>query len=408
MIVPHETILRERQALTLDLPLIVVEGDLSRTPLSVGVDNAQGARLATQHLLELGHRTVVHLAGPDGVGRGRGPPDEGWRRALEAGVGGAAAAVGGDWSARSGYVAGRSLARSPTSPPSSWPTTRWPSACSRALHEAGRRVPDDVSVVGFDDLPEAAYFFPPLTTVRQDFAELGRADGVLERVLDRDEQPVVDLVPTSLVVRDSTAAPRPPEPVRPASCIGRPLTNPCVLHSHCRERSRETSSQGSAVSGATGRSPASWSASTSARCPAAPSSSGSPTAPSSARRVHDVPARRHRPTRCPTATPLRPDWALQVPARLRRRAARRRARSGARRRRRPRPRSSASAPTSPPAPWCPTAGRRHPAVRAAGLRGPAARLRQAVEAPRRPAAGRPDQRARREARRAVAAPATAA
>jgi DNA-binding LacI/PurR family transcriptional regulator len=81
----------------------------------------------------------------------------------------------------------------------------------RALREEGRRVPEDVSVVGFDDLPEAEYFLPALTTVRQDFAELGRrVMDVLNRVLDGEEQPSVELVPTTLVVRESTGpAPKP-------------------------------------------------------------------------------------------------------------------------------------------------------------------------------------------------------
>ena len=80
----------------------------------------------------------------------------------------------------------------------------------RALHEAGRRVPEDVSVVGFDDLPESQYFEPPLTTIHQDFAELGRrVMDVLERVLAGEEQPTADLVPTTLVVRRSTARPSP-------------------------------------------------------------------------------------------------------------------------------------------------------------------------------------------------------
>ena len=56
----------------------------------------------------------------------------------------------------------------------------------RALHEAGRAVPGDVSVVGFDDMPEAAYFTPPLTTVRQDFLEVGRRS--LHLLLERDRE----------------------------------------------------------------------------------------------------------------------------------------------------------------------------------------------------------------------------
>jgi DNA-binding LacI/PurR family transcriptional regulator len=79
----------------------------------------------------------------------------------------------------------------------------------RALHEAGRRVPDDVSVVGFDDTPDSGYFLPPLTTVHQDFAQLGRRSlGVLLDRLDRASEPSVEHVqlPPELVVRASTAS----------------------------------------------------------------------------------------------------------------------------------------------------------------------------------------------------------
>ncbi|KJY24963.1 substrate-binding domain-containing protein, partial [Streptomyces sp. NRRL S-495] len=82
----------------------------------------------------------------------------------------------------------------------------------RALHEAGRRVPEDVSVVGFDDIPEAAFFVPPLTTVRQDFEEVGRQ--CVARLLDRIDPPASEDAPVTavvvrpeLIVRASTAAP---------------------------------------------------------------------------------------------------------------------------------------------------------------------------------------------------------
>lgn len=80
----------------------------------------------------------------------------------------------------------------------------------RALHDRGRSVPGDVSVVGFDDIAEAAYFLPPLTTVRQNFAEVG-ALGVARLLAQLQGDPVtgsVDTVPPELVVRASTAPPR--------------------------------------------------------------------------------------------------------------------------------------------------------------------------------------------------------
>ncbi len=205
VIVPHETILREAQSLNLDIPTVVVEGDLSRVPLTVGVDNVQGARLATAHLLSLGHETVVHMSGPMGWAEAHARRD-GWRAELEAQDRRVPPLRwGGDWSASSGYLTGRSLAREPDVTAVFVANDQMALGFVRALHEQGRRVPEDVSVVGFDDLPESQFFLPALTTVRQDFAELGqRAMNVLSRVLDGEREPTADLVPTTLVVREST------------------------------------------------------------------------------------------------------------------------------------------------------------------------------------------------------------
>jgi DNA-binding LacI/PurR family transcriptional regulator len=208
VIVPHETILREAKSLDLDIPTVVVEGDLSEVPLTVGVDNVQGARLATEHLLSLGHETVVHISGPMGWAEAHARRD-GWRAELEAhGRRVPPLRWGGDWSASSGYQTGRSLAREPDVTAVFAANDQMALGFIRALHEQGRRVPEDVSVVGFDDLPEAQFFLPALTTVRQDFVELGhRAMNVLARVLDGEREPTADLVPTTLVVRESTAEP---------------------------------------------------------------------------------------------------------------------------------------------------------------------------------------------------------
>jgi DNA-binding LacI/PurR family transcriptional regulator len=209
LIIPHESGLRFAIEQDLGLPTIVVEGDLSRTPLTVGVDNVQGGQLATRHLLELGHRTVVHLAGPPGWAEAAARVD-GWRLELERWDRPVPPLRwGGDWSSRSGYAAGVSLARDPDVTAIFAANDQMAIGVIAALREAGRRVPDDISVVGFDDLPESPYVDPPLTTVRQDFAEVGvRTMTLLERVLAGEQRPTVDLVPTSLVVRSSAAAPR--------------------------------------------------------------------------------------------------------------------------------------------------------------------------------------------------------
>jgi DNA-binding LacI/PurR family transcriptional regulator len=207
-IVPQETVVRYAVDNDLGVPTVVVEGDLTQMPLTAGVDNVRGARQATAHLLDLGHQTVVHVAGPPGWNEAVARI-EGWReelirrdRALPP------LRWGGDWSSRSGYDAGVSLARETDVTAVFAANDQMALGIISALRSHGRRVPDDVSVVGFDDLPEAPYFDPPLTTVRQDFAELGRrALTLVERVLGGEDHAAVDLVPPELVVRKSTAPP---------------------------------------------------------------------------------------------------------------------------------------------------------------------------------------------------------
>ena len=154
----------------------------------VSVDQVEGARLATQHLLELGHRTVWHIPGPSDWLEAQDRVD-GWRSTLEAAGAAPPPVLVGDWSARAGHELGRELAGNPRSPPSSSPTTRWRSAsCARCTRRAAG-VPADISVVGFDDIPEAEYFTPPLTTVRQNFNEMGRRSLHPAARADRERQP---------------------------------------------------------------------------------------------------------------------------------------------------------------------------------------------------------------------------
>src|SRR5665647_2214380 len=174
MIVAHQAALTLAQSLHIGVPLVLVEGDLSATPLTAGVDQIAGARLATNHLLDLGHQSVLHLPGSadwlEAAAR-----REGWRLALEErGRPVPALMVEGDWTSRSGYQASRAMLSESRPTAVFAANDQMALGLLRALHEAGLRVPEDVSVVGFDDLPESGYFTPPLTTVRQDFGELGQ------------------------------------------------------------------------------------------------------------------------------------------------------------------------------------------------------------------------------------------
>nr|WP_308346509.1 substrate-binding domain-containing protein [Streptomyces sp. ISL-66] len=155
------------------VPVVAVgSGSRSRVP-TVAVDNEAGASAATRHLLDLGHGTVHHVAGPSGWLETMTRQD-GWRTTLEAAGARVPKVQSGDWSAPSGYEAGLRIAKDPLVTAVFCANDHMALGLLRALHEAGRAIPGDISVVGFDDIPESAYFTPPLTTVRQDFGELGR------------------------------------------------------------------------------------------------------------------------------------------------------------------------------------------------------------------------------------------
>ena len=152
-----------------DLPLVLIDAgpDIGRSVVSV--DQVLGARLATEHLLGLGHETVWHVSGPPGWFDSMGRV-EGWRHALEDAGREVPPLLPADWTAAAGYDAGQVIARMPDVTAVFAANDHLALGILRALGERGRRVPEDVSVVGFDDVPESAYFRPPLTTVRQDFA----------------------------------------------------------------------------------------------------------------------------------------------------------------------------------------------------------------------------------------------
>ncbi|HEX8978045.1 MAG TPA: LacI family DNA-binding transcriptional regulator [Solirubrobacteraceae bacterium] len=191
------------------VPMVAVEGGPDQGIPVVAVDQREGARLATRHLLELGHRTVWHVTGPvaslEAQARIRG-----WESALVQAGAPVPPPLTGDWSARSGYFLGRQLSREASATAVFVGNDQMALGLLRAMHEAGRPVPGDVSVVGFDDIPEAPFFTPPLTTVRQDFGEVGsRSLRVLVRAIEAHQAgvrpPEGSLVAPELMVRASTA-----------------------------------------------------------------------------------------------------------------------------------------------------------------------------------------------------------
>jgi DNA-binding LacI/PurR family transcriptional regulator len=188
-----------------DMPLVAAEAGPEQGATVVAVDQVAGAVSATRHLLDLGHRTVWHISGPRDFIEAR-HRREAWRATLEAAGAEVPEPLVGDWSPQAGYDLGRQLTRERDVSAVFVANDQMALGVLRAMHEAGREVPGEVSVVGFDDIPEAAYFQPPLTTVRQDFIEMGRRSlRTLLRTIETGRRASAEpLVPPELIVREST------------------------------------------------------------------------------------------------------------------------------------------------------------------------------------------------------------
>ncbi|WP_330293356.1 LacI family DNA-binding transcriptional regulator [Streptomyces sp. NBC_00576] len=211
-IVVSEPIVEGEVRVGIDVPLLFLGAPpafTSARTLTAGVGAFELARAATDHLLDLGHATVHHLAGPQQWYASK-DRIEGWRAALTARGAYEPPLIEGDWSPESGFEAGRELAADPSVTGVFAAGDEMAIGLIHALREAGRRVPEDISVVGFDGNPVFAYVTPSLTTVRQPFDEAAR-EGI-RLLVHAIEAPEADLPPASeppveLVVRGSTAPP---------------------------------------------------------------------------------------------------------------------------------------------------------------------------------------------------------
>jgi len=169
---------------------------------TVQSDHYGGAAAAASHLLARGHATVWHLAGPD-TSFAAAERERGWRDTLAAAGAPTPPLERGDWSAASGFAAGARLAARAEATAVFAANDQMALGLLRALAEAGRVVGEDVHVVGYDDVADAAEFRPPLTTVRQDFDALGEA-AVTALVAAISNTPATHtVVPTALVRRAS-------------------------------------------------------------------------------------------------------------------------------------------------------------------------------------------------------------
>ena len=207
LIAPEREWLAAARVVAENMPVVTMCADFRAAQpslVTVALDNRTGARLATTHLLELGHRDIAFVAGsatsPEAAARQRSWRDEMQRARLSA-----ARRYAGDWSSASGYAAGCRMIADGVPTAVFAANDQMALGVLSALAEAGLDVPGDVSVAGFDDVPDSAYFTPALTTVRQDFTALAeRCVTVLERILRGESATSVRIRP-ELVVRSSTA-----------------------------------------------------------------------------------------------------------------------------------------------------------------------------------------------------------
>jgi DNA-binding LacI/PurR family transcriptional regulator len=198
------------QPIKVDIPVLSFgrfPGLSARPMIYTGGDGIGAGRTATEHLLGLGHRTVWHVAGPQRWWAARDRL-AGWRQALADAGAPEPPVLEGDWLPASGYAAGRELAANDEVTAIFVANDDMAIGVLRALTEAGRTVPDDVSIVGFDDIPSVAFLTPPLTTIPQDF-DVHVARGIENLVMEiesptGDRPPAPEPPPLRLIIRHST------------------------------------------------------------------------------------------------------------------------------------------------------------------------------------------------------------
>lgn len=193
-----------------DVPMVaVVENPVGNQGVGqpwVWIDDRTAAMAATNYLLELGHRTVHHVSIPSASKKAQRLA--GWRSALVTAGIKPPEPHHAFWHARSGYQAGQALARDPEVTAVLCGNDDLAFGVLRAMHEAGRAVPEDVSIIGFDDIPLAEFATPALTTVRLDWAELGRTCFRLLHERMHDPDVVLPGPAPQLIVRESTGPAR--------------------------------------------------------------------------------------------------------------------------------------------------------------------------------------------------------
>lgn len=206
VIAPQVRVLEAIREMEISVPYVTLQNADLGGEHSMSIDQVAGARMATQHLIDLGHTEIMHISGPQDWIEAEARM-QGYLDAINAADLRTRAPILGDWSAHFGYYAGLELLRFRDFTALFASNDQMALGFMHACWDSGLDVPGDISVVGFDDIPEAAHFYPPLTTIRQNFTEIGRrAVSLLLSELQGDPVDHGQIMP-ELVVRRSTSAP---------------------------------------------------------------------------------------------------------------------------------------------------------------------------------------------------------
>ncbi|WP_406245993.1 LacI family DNA-binding transcriptional regulator [Microbacterium sp. M] len=203
---PQVRVFNVLRGMAVGVPLVSLQTASGSDGFTHSADQVAGARSVTEHLIAQGHTDILHLAGPqdwiEAESRMRGYLD-----ALREADLPTFPPIRGDWSADFGYFAGTELARRRDFTAVFAANDLMAIGLMHGFRDAGLDVPRDVSVVGFDDIPVAAHVWPPLTTVHQDFPELGRrAVGILLAEIRNEQAPQFGPVEPLLRIRSSSAS----------------------------------------------------------------------------------------------------------------------------------------------------------------------------------------------------------
>jgi DNA-binding LacI/PurR family transcriptional regulator len=190
------------------VPFVSVGNRIVKQIPAVVVDQAYGVRLATEHLLQLGHRRIACISGPADWPAAK-ERYLAWAKTIKKAGLPLGPQVQGDWTTESGYQATRQLlsSRSPSFTAIIACNDHMALGALRALHAANIRVPEEISIVGYDDLPESRFFEPPLTTVHHDFVAEGEycVRTLLRMISQETVDTTLHVLSPDLVVRESTA-----------------------------------------------------------------------------------------------------------------------------------------------------------------------------------------------------------